>query len=131
MTTDAAAEHLTVRDRREISEVRRRLRTASVRLSTDDQWLDAIVLSVSEVVTNAIEYGSGGPVEIDIRVGNGAVVVEVAAESSGIPLPPAGPVPTTNVRGRGLQVVHALADHVSIEVRRGLVIVTCGFDAPT
>jgi len=130
VASDATAQHFTVRDRHEISHVRRRVRDASIRLSTDEEWLDAIVLAVSEVVTNAIEYGSGGPVDITTRIGDGAVVVEVGAEASGIPLPPTGPVPATEVRGRGLQVVHALADHVAIDVRGGRVTVTCGFDTP-
>ena len=119
-----------VRDRHEISVVRRRIRSAAALLAPDDEWLDAIVLAVSEIVTNAIEYGSGGPVEITARVDDRTFVVEVAADSSGIPLPPSDPVPTTSVRGRGLQVVHALADHVSVDVREGRVTVTCGFDSP-
>jgi anti-sigma regulatory factor (Ser/Thr protein kinase) len=121
---------MTVRDRREIAVVRRRVRDACRRLSNDEAWLDAIVLTVSEVVTNAIEYGSDGTVEISVDVDDHTVRIEVSADSTGIPLPPTGPVPTTSVRGRGLQVVHALADQVSIDIRGGRVTVVCRFDVP-
>lgn len=131
MATDATSEHVTVRQRREIAAVRRTVRESAGRVADDVDWLDAVVLAVSEVVTNAIEYGSGGPVDVAITGGDDRIVVEVAAESTGIPLPPTGPVPTTSVRGRGLHVVQALADHVSIDVRNGRVTVVCGFDAPT
>lgn len=121
---------MTVRNRREIAAVRRRIRDASRRVSTDETWLDAIVLAASEVVTNAIEYGSDGTVEVLVDLDDHTVQVEVSADSTGIPLPPTGPVPMTSVRGRGLQVVHALADQVSIDIRGGRVTVVCRFDVP-
>lgn len=121
---------MTVRNRREIAAVRRRVRHASRRVSADEAWLDSIVLAVSEVVTNAIEYGSDGIVEVVVDVDDHTVQVDVSAESTGIPLPPTGPVPTTSVRGRGLQVVHALADQVSIDIRGERVTVVCRFDVP-
>ena len=98
-------------------------------MSADEPWLDAITLAISEIVTNAIEYGAGGPVEITIETDHG-VQIAVAADSTGIPLPPTEPIPTTSVRGRGLHVVQALADQVSIDVRSGRVTVTCRFDLP-
>lgn len=131
MTSDASPDRLTVRHRRELAAVRRRVRECAHRLSTDDEWLDAVTLAVSEVATNAIEYGSGGAVDVTIHVERHAIDVEISADSTGIPLPPTGPVPSTRVRGRGLQVVHELADQVSIDVRGGRVTVSCRFDVPT
>jgi anti-sigma regulatory factor (Ser/Thr protein kinase) len=119
-----------VRVRRELSDARRRIRDTARSVSDDGDWLDAVVLAASEVITNAIEYGSGDDVDVTMSIEQGSFVMEVTGSSTGIPYRSTDPVPATSVRGRGLHVVHSIADQVFIEAMGDRVTVRCTFDAP-
>ncbi|MCB0965284.1 MAG: ATP-binding protein [Ilumatobacter sp.] len=122
--------HLAAASRRDLSSVRHRVRDFAATLDDDGEWLDGIVLVVSELATNAIEYGEGGPAVVDAAVVDDELVLVVAADSTGIPIPPDGPVPSENIRGRGLLMVQAIANQVSIETTGNRVIVTTRFSRP-
>jgi anti-sigma regulatory factor (Ser/Thr protein kinase) len=132
MASDApGAMTFVLRVRSELAQARRRVRAAASRCSRDPAWLDAVVLAASEVLTNAIEYGSGGDVDVGMSAADGSFVMEVTGSSTGIPYRSNEPVPATSVRGRGLQVVHSIADQVFIEAMGDRVTVRCTFDSPT
>ena len=89
-----------------------------------------VELAVSELVTNAIEYGSDGPVTVAVTVTPATVVVSVrsARTSSGIADPStwAGPLPAVRT-GRGLAIVRAVSDDVSVVADESVVTVDCTF----
>ena len=120
-----------VQVRSELAQARRRIRDAAAACTHDRTWLDAVVLAASEVLTNAIEYGSGGDVDVSMSTAHGSFVMEVTGSSNGIPYRSNEPVPATSVRGRGLHVVHSIADQVFIEAMGDRVTVRCTFDPPT
>lgn len=86
-----------------------------------------LVLAVSELVTNAIEHGVTGPVVVSARVaGRDAVVSVRSADDAGRVSPtdrwyPAAP---DRPNGRGLGIVHAVADDVTVVRDRGALEIT-------
>jgi len=87
-------------------------------------------LAVSELVTNAIEHGLGEPVTVIVSTTAGTVVVSVRSvrTPSGIADPStwAGPLPTVRA-GRGLAIVRAISDEVSVDADDATVTVHCMF----
>jgi anti-sigma regulatory factor (Ser/Thr protein kinase) len=69
---------------------------------------DALVL-VSELVTNAVQYGSPD-IELRVRVVPPEIVVSVTDSGDGLPRPTERPELSAN-SGRGLMIVNALATH--------------------
>ncbi len=89
-------------------------------------------LAVSELVTNAIEYGRAEPVTVSIveHVAPARVVVSVrsARTSSGITDPTTWSSPLPAVRtGRGLAIVRSVSDEVEVEADASTVTVRCVF----
>jgi len=84
-------------------------------------------LVASELVTNAIEHGAGGPVTMSVHFGDDAVAVTV--ESVG-PAPGVGAVDdwrsadADEITGRGLGIVRAVADEVSVTRSPGRLVIT-------
>lgn len=109
----------------EVSTARRFVRTSLAGLpggvASDAQ------LVASELVTNAIEHGVGGPVTIAIHRGSDAVTVTV--ESVG-PAPDVGGVDgwrmpdADEITGRGLGIVRAVADEVAVHRSPGRLVIT-------
>jgi anti-sigma regulatory factor (Ser/Thr protein kinase) len=95
-----------------------------------DDRLGDVELAVSELVTNAIEYGLDEPVTVTVTVNLAAVVVSVrsARTSSAIADPStwAGPLPAMRT-GRGLAIVRAVSDDVSVDADDSTVTVHCTF----
>lgn len=89
---------------------------------------DDIVLVVSELVTNAVEYGSG---EIEVRFARerSAIEVVVSSESGDLPNPTELPA-VDEFRGRGLHIVSSLSDNVAIGADHDVVTITCRFELP-
>lgn len=83
----------------------------------DDVAAD-LQLIVSELFTNAIQYGAAPTVSVTVRVGPEEAGVTV---DSGSPAPDVGPIETWQVAdedeisGRGLGIVRRLADVVRVE----------------
>lgn len=87
---------------------------------------DDIILVVSELVTNAFEYGAG---DIEVRLVSQPTAIElvVSSESGGLPSPSELP-DAEALRGRGLPIVESLSDNVAISADHDMVTVTCRFD---
>lgn len=82
--------------------------------------VDDLQLVVSELVTNAVMYGVGDVVEVDVRLdrerGND-VVIEVSNVGATADIPDVvewRPAPPTVDRGRGLGIVRRLSDDVVV-----------------
>lgn len=87
-------------------------------------------LSVSELVTNAVEYAPDQAVTVMVDISEPTVVISVrsARTSSGIADPStwAGPLPAMRT-GRGLAIVRSVSDDVSVDVDEATVTVSCAF----
>ena len=87
-------------------------------------------LAVSELVTNAVEYGLDEPVTVTVTVMPDAIVVSVrsARTSSAIADPStwAGPLPAMRT-GRGLAIVRSVSDDVTVDADDSSVTVHCTF----
>lgn len=96
---------------------RRFVRSAVAGLVPDDVAAD-LQLIVSELFTNAVQYGASSHVSVTVEVGpeEAGVIVD-----SGSPAPDVGPIETwvvadeTEISGRGLGIVRRLADVVRVE----------------
>ncbi|WP_320781307.1 ATP-binding protein [Streptomyces sp. CRN 30] len=74
--------------------------------------VEATQLVVSELVTNAVKYGSG-PVELSLSVADGMVSVTVRDSETALPTPrPADP---GRVGQHGLEIVAALSQEVDVQ----------------
>jgi anti-sigma regulatory factor (Ser/Thr protein kinase) len=93
----------------------------------DDSMVPDAKLLVSELITNSVKYGSGGPVTLEVvSDGPGHMRVEVIDDGTGF-VPVARDRERTEVGGWGLHMVETLADrwgvhdgstHVWFEVSR-------------
>ncbi len=92
----------------------------------DDRAAD-IVLVASELVSNAIEHGSGGDITIRVERDDDTVELVVASMSPSLPMLRTEPAAADALRGRGLQIVATLSDAVAIEAAEGVVSVICHF----
>ncbi|WP_436738488.1 ATP-binding protein [Streptomyces sp. BBFR102] len=89
-----------------VARLRQITKTFLLRRSVPAALADDIVVTVSELVTNAIEHGEG-TVTLRARLTDGKVLIEVGDES---PAPARLRTPTDDeVRGRGLFLVSVLA----------------------
>lgn len=98
---------------------------ASAQGVVDSARVDDVVLAASELVTNALEHGSG-PARFGVTTDGATLrlVVESATENE-VQVP--SPAPPEAARGRGLLIVSALADSVHVEPVDGGVAVSCEF----
>lgn len=106
--------------------VRRPLESADEPTIGSEQ-IDDIVLVASELVTNAVEHGTGGDVEVSVDISNSYVTLSVAASSDGLPRPAHGVPSADALRGRGLFIVGALCEDVTFERSGDSNRITCAF----
>jgi anti-sigma regulatory factor (Ser/Thr protein kinase) len=114
------------RDRRAPAKARSAL--DSLTGTVDPGLLPDAKLLVSELVTNSVKYGNGGPVVLEVASdGPDSMRVEVIDQGSGF-VPIARAKPKTEVGGWGLHLVETLSDrwgvhegstHVWFEVSAG------------
>jgi anti-sigma regulatory factor (Ser/Thr protein kinase) len=101
----------------QVAVARRFVRQAVTGLVPDEVAAD-LQLIVSELFTNAVQYGSAPRVSVTVDVGPDQAGVAV---DSGSPAPDVGPIETwsiaseAEVNGRGLGIVRHLADVVRVE----------------
>ncbi|MFB6642961.1 ATP-binding protein [Streptomyces chartreusis] len=79
-----------------------------------DQATDSAVLMVSELATNAVQHTGARVFGLRLRRGAGWIRIEVRDPSRGLPC--LMPVSTTDLRGRGLQVVNQLSDRWGVDL---------------
>ncbi len=102
-----------------------------------DRWasghgldVEALRLIVTELVQNARQATTGGEIEVDLRrLGDGGVRVRVANRGADFAMPDTEPhlVPG----GRGLAIVEALSDEVTLDHRDGWMAVTATMSPPS
>jgi anti-sigma regulatory factor (Ser/Thr protein kinase) len=94
------------------------------------ELLGDVELAVSELVTNAVEYGRSEPVRVRVTARASSVVVSVAsaraADAIGDPSTWSGPLPAVRT-GRGLAIVRAITDEVAVDADDSTVTVHCTF----
>ena len=106
-----------------LAEARRELTRALDGAGWAGEPVNRVLVAVGEAMTNAVEHGSETPatVRLDVVVERNTAVVSIRDEGAeGHRCPETVPAvpPATSVRGRGLVMIHALADEVRIR-RRG------------
>lgn len=92
---------------------------------------DRVVLAVSELASNAVEATAQEPIVIEYRLHKSSVLVSVCNNSANSSPPPRalwGPDDPLAARGRGLEIVDALADHLDIEKSGSSIRVTAEFE---
>ncbi len=87
---------------------------AGVCEGTPDLDPGSLVLMLSELVTNAVRYGSGDATDVLVELSPGAVRVEVRGDGEPFTPPRALPAATATC-GRGLMIVDALADRWGVD----------------
>jgi len=106
------------------------IRESMASASVGEETVGDVLLAISELVTNAVVYGNGGPITVEIESSSEAIVCSVASGYSGRPLPDpatwtspgrAGP------NGRGLAIVRAVADAVVVDIDDSTMTVRCTF----
>lgn len=101
----------------QVAVARRFVRQAVAGLVPDDVSAD-LQLIVSELFTNAVQYGASDEVTVSVEVGPDTAGVLV---DSGSPAPDVGPIETwrladeAEISGRGLGIVRRLADVVRVD----------------
>ncbi len=86
-----------------------------------------MALAVSEVMTNAFEHGEGDVTVIYGAIDTDSYEVSVASSSSKAPRRSPELVPPDHVTGRGLNIVAAVSDDLTMFTDNGVVTVTCRF----
>ena len=74
----------------------------------DDRWRAEMI--ITELVTNAVRHGPGGPVEVAVKAGGAGVRGEVADPGTGFRRHDAVTQRTNAEGGRGLYLVDVLSD---------------------
>src|SRR4051794_8774755 len=98
---------------------RQAVRDAAGEIPADDRW--RIEMIVTELVSNAIRHGPGGPVELAIQSGGNGVRGEVADPGPGIKRGELIRRKATEEGGRGLFLVDALSDSWGLSKDRSRV----------
>ncbi|GAC1534030.1 MAG: hypothetical protein NVS3B12_14240 [Acidimicrobiales bacterium] len=90
----------------------------------DDSTIGDATLVVSELVTNGVVHAPASNIHLDARTGDAGIVISVTTR-----LPPlgalTGPSAEPDEHGRGLGIVSAIVDNVTISDERGHHRVLC------
>jgi anti-sigma regulatory factor (Ser/Thr protein kinase) len=86
--------------------------------------VDKVVLTVSELVTNAVQAGAIA-VEIDVQVSAGRLDLVVSDDADGWPTPTSAAVDDT--AGRGLSIVERLVDTWEVAARPPGKVITASW----
>jgi serine/threonine-protein kinase RsbW len=95
-------------------------------LGVGESDAEDLLLTVSELCTNAVRFGSGAPGSLSVHAWaeHDAVVVEVSDDGHGFDWKPLDDVPDPDAdEGRGLFLVSTLADIVDVERREDRTVV--------
>jgi serine/threonine-protein kinase RsbW len=104
----------------QIALLRKEMRGWLVSHQVDEESIQGVLLACSEAVANAIEHGYRddpfGQVEVSATVS--AEAIEVVVADRGV----WRPARTDVARGRGLQLIRQVMDHVSFDRSAGTVV---------
>lgn len=121
-----ADDEMVVEDTSDLAAARRMVRSfAAPALSAER--VDDLALVASELVSNALEHGTGAPVDVRIRSAPSRIELTVASPSFGHPEPEPRLAAVDAIRGRGLFIVAELSDDVQIDDRSETVSITSLF----
>lgn len=98
---------------------REAVRQAAGAIPEDDRW--RIEMIITELVTNAVRHGPGGPVEVELEAGGNGFRGEVADPGPGIRRQQLVSRRATEEGGRGLFLVDALSDSWGLSADRSRV----------
>lgn len=119
-------DNLVVADTSGIIDARQMVRSFAA-ATLPSERVDDLALVTSELVTNALEHGTGEPVDVRIHSEPTRIELTVSSPSFGqLDATPHMP-PADQVRGRGLFLVAALSDEVVIDQSSGAVSITSHF----
>ena len=100
-------------------------------VGADRETTERASLIASELATNAIQVAPGVPYQLRARaMTRNTAAIAIRSRSAGAVPPPRGswrPVDDLAIRGRGLSIVGALSDEVTVETDDGDVVVTAWF----
>lgn len=103
--------------------------TASLTSRVATSTLNPVRLIASELVSNALQHGGAGEVELTLHLAEDAVELSVVGGQTTpaqLPDPSLWSVaPATATAGRGLGIVAALAEHITLGTRDGMLVVHC------
>lgn len=94
----------------------------------DDAYHDDLLFVATELCTNGIRASSGAPQSVELRaaIDEDAVRIEVEDDGRGFDHDPVGEEPAPDVEnGRGLFLVRALTDEVSVDRLDGCTVASC------
>ena len=87
-----------------------------------------VVLVANELLTNAIGYGRGGRVRLEVRIEGAGVTIKVSSRGAASAVPPveSWAIPDPEAQsGRGLGIVRALCEQVEVVDADGWLSVEC------
>jgi serine/threonine-protein kinase RsbW len=106
------------RDRSTVPLTRRVLDSALAVFSVTKDCRDDIGLAVGEACANAVQHAdAGGDYEVTVTIQEDRCIIDVVDEGVGMDTTATPEAGTDAESGRGLRIIHALADMV--ELRRG------------
>jgi anti-sigma regulatory factor (Ser/Thr protein kinase) len=117
------------RDSRELSHIRRFVRTWFEQHDVAAAAVDDFELAISELATNAIQHGAGSTIDVRLAVHGDVLTAVVAADSDHMAR--IGQVetwqiaPPEAVNGRGLGIVAAVMDVVEFSADAGQAVFRC------
>jgi serine/threonine-protein kinase RsbW len=113
------------RDRSTVPITRRVLDAALAVFSVTKDCRDDIGLAVGEACANAVQHAdSGADYEVTVTIQEDRCIIDVVDDGGGMDSADAPDAPPDAESGRGLRIIHALADMVELRRRqpRGMVL---------
>jgi anti-sigma regulatory factor (Ser/Thr protein kinase) len=111
-----------------IGEARDLASSAIAGAGVDEATVIDLQLALSELVTNAVVHGGGGPITVDVTVAPSAITCAVASDGQLLPEVSSWVQPVDGrPSGRGLSIVRAVADAVTVDVDGDRIVVRCTF----
>ena len=112
-----------------IGDARDLVREAVAGTQLDHAMVTDLQLAVSELVTNAVVHGNGASITVEVTVAPDLVTCAVVSDGQNVPMVSSWVAPVDGrSSGRGLSIVRALADAVTVEVDGDRVVVRCMFE---
>jgi anti-sigma regulatory factor (Ser/Thr protein kinase) len=95
----------------------------------DPAMVTDLQLAVSELATNAVVHGTGASITVEVTVAPDAITCAVISEGRTLPEFSSWVVPVDGrSSGRGLAIVRALADAVTVDLDGDRLSVRCTFE---
>lgn len=113
--------------------LRRLLPTEEIDVAVIEALSADLELAASELVTNAVEHGGGDPLELSVSSDGAAVALEVISHGGADQVGPSSEWQVADigsVTGRGLGIVRAVSDRVTVRRAHGTLSIRIERDLP-